>query len=216
MAYLFNLWNAYQPDDYVFEFDVTSANLPKMKDGSAEFVRACLMTFGVDIEPRSWQVTPTRCYYLSDYIGPREAWEDRWYTAWRVRVALRDPQRRSELGLARLPETLDALDSTWRHDFRDPRHDTTALIISVHIGSSNQLNRIAKQILDGARRGEDLQTEPELSSRAYKGEVHQLRLLFKDISFPAWIENGDRIVDLCRTLGGMVNFRELSLPNGSS
>jgi len=91
MAYVFNLWNLYQTGEYSCEFDVTPADLSRIKDGTDEFIRACLAAFNVMNEPAGWSVTPFRSYYYAEYIESGRPWEGRWDIGWTVRVTLRLP-----------------------------------------------------------------------------------------------------------------------------
>ena len=74
MASIFNLWNLYFLDESKCEFDISAANLPKMNSGSADFISECLQALNVSSPAESWNVTPSRAHYFTDYTSSKEAW----------------------------------------------------------------------------------------------------------------------------------------------
>src|SRR6266480_1604390 len=56
MAYVFNLWNFYKTGERTCEFDVTPANLPRIKDGTEEFILSCLTALDVRAKAREWKI----------------------------------------------------------------------------------------------------------------------------------------------------------------
>jgi hypothetical protein len=203
MAYVFNLWNFYQAAERVCEFDITPADLPRIKDGTDEFIRSCLNAFGVTNEPTEWIITPFRSYYHSEYIGCDRPWEGRWDIGWTVRVILRQALTNHANILVDLPVDLDARDTTWKFGEEDPRHDTTALVIAVCRGSVNDITNLAMETVN----------DPlgELGIRSYQSDLFQLRQIFRGVTFPQWVGTGDAIVEKFNRHGGSVNFRELRI-----
>jgi hypothetical protein len=211
VAYLFNLWNLFWTSADTCEFDISPANMPRVKDGGAEFVAACLNAFGIDIQPRSWEITPSRCYYLSEYISPSDPWQDRWGIAWSVRVKLVVPSARVRHHLSGVPVTMDAPDLTWRYDDEDPRYDSTALIISVHKGQRQRVETLERMLGESATQSNKYIPAVFTALHDYSAHLFELRMLVRNISFPDWVESADRLTSMCREHDGTVNFRKLLL-----
>ena len=183
--------------------------MPKMKDGSKEFIGACLKALNVSSPVESWTTTPSRSHYFTDYASPKEAWKDRWQRAWTVRIKLTEPEQGTHRKLERLPIRIDELDSTWTGHEVEDRHDTTALVNSTHIAEPDKMDSVRQQIL------KDIKTintiEPTVSLATFTPNQHQLRMLFHPVQFPDWIPIGDQILSLCQQNGGIVNYRKLSV-----
>jgi hypothetical protein len=200
MAYVFNLWNFYQSAESLCEFDITPANLPLIKEGTDEFIRECLKAFAITAEPAAWTITPFRSYYFSEYVEPNQPWEGRWDIGWIVRVSLRQPLTNHVNKLVDLPVPLDASDATWTYGEHDPRHETSALVVSVQAGEPMALNDQVKEISNGAI--------DKVQIRSYENHRTEIRRIFQGVVFPQWIEQGDRILEKLRQGGGWVNFRQ--------
>lgn len=206
MTSLFNIWNFFQRPDRGFEFDVTRANMPRMKDGTVEWVNSCLLSFGVDAVVSSWQVVPFRSHYFTDYRDSDD-WKDQWQIGWTVQVFV-EPEEPSHINaFDAMPAPLSSPDESWSFFYEDIRHDQTALLISTHVSERKAVEALAQEIvvrveLDGVR------------SEAVRQEIrsfndhHQLRVLLAGLTFPDCVEKLDQLVDLCRSNGGWVNWRE--------
>ena len=204
MAHLFNLWNFYPLSSRVCSFDVTPANISKVNRGSADFITACLEAFEVRVPSVSWTITPFRSYYFSDYTSSGESWRDRWSKGWNILVDLRSEfEWSAPVVLDRLPIFLDALDSTARPDDDSAPHDHAALVVSLF--RSQWEEAITEGVLQEVRS----LPAPQVSVYGYATNERQLRLLFRDVSFPDWLPAGERLLEALRKRGGSVNRRDL-------
>jgi hypothetical protein len=204
---IFNLWNRYLPSDDICEFDVTMANAPRIKDGTSEFLEACLKALKVPNPPCSWRIRPFRSRFYSDYTGAGEAWEDRWADGWEVRVALEGSIENLESRLAEFPCRVNAIDRSWDGMTHDPLHDSTALLISVF--RDEQTARETGRMLLESVRLHGVRGTHEVSVHAFGAKRHQLRVWFSDIGFPDWVHPGDEFCVLFEQMGGIVNRRHL-------
>jgi hypothetical protein len=209
MLAIYNLWSRYLPGDGTCKFDVTMANAPRIKDGSLEFINACLGAFQVHNSPRDWRIRPFRSSFYSDYIGANEAWEDRWVDGWAVDVALDGSNREADNRLSEFPVNVSVIDRTWDGMSKDQQHDSTALFIAVFRGDERMTKEAGRKILDRARYSEVSGTQ-HLSVRSF-GPRQQLRIWFCDVAFPSLLRIGDELIVLARQMGGIVNRRDLEL-----
>jgi hypothetical protein len=209
MAHTFNLWNFYPLSSRVCSFDITPADISKINQGSGDFIAACLEAFQVRVPPASWTITPFRSYYFSDYTSSGESWGDRWSKGWNILVSVKsDLELSASVVLDRLPIFLDALDPTARPDDDSAPHNQTALVVSVYYKLWEET--IEEMVL------QELQPlpVPEVSVQRYPTNEHQVRLLFRNVSFPDWLPTGEGLLEAFRKRGGSVNKREQSENRG--
>jgi hypothetical protein len=205
MVYLFNLWNFFQLTDQCCEFDVTMANMPRMREGTAEWISECLSAFGLNLPARSWEVMPFRSYYFSSYPYD-EDWRDRWPEGWTVRVNF-DSRIDVPNKPLNLPIQIDTPDTTWDGEFKDPRHNNTALLISNHRTSLTFVEQLANEIVIQAGASGKLSSQPELSIVSFGDDRHQLRIIFHGVTFPNLVDTLENLLDLCKQQGGTINWQ---------
>ncbi|MDQ3819310.1 MAG: hypothetical protein M3362_16760 [Acidobacteriota bacterium] len=209
MTYLFNLWNFFQHSDNICEFDITRANMPRMKDGTSEWVKDCLSAFGLDVDVSTWEVKPFRSHYFSDYWDSTN-WQDRWTAGWNIRVVTKDKMPSFVNRLSTLPEHISTSDTTWEYGFVDPRHDSTALLISDYKGQLIRVEQLEQQVLAEAGAGDKLIGKHQVSIRSFGESMHQLRIFFYESIFPDSVDVLENLVELCRRNGSATNWRESS------
>jgi hypothetical protein len=196
--------------DKKIEFDITTANAPRMKEGTSRFIESCLNMTGVKKKAIEWNVTPFRSYYFSDYLAKKEHWEDRWADGWMVNVIVDSRVEDFTNSCVPLPIKIDEEDETWDYNYQDPNHDRNALMISVFNESDTNVDSTRDLILKEInRRVSKDRVGIDISTRALDDKYYQLRVLLQGVQFPNWIEVGDHLLGYIKELKGIVNYRDL-------
>jgi len=204
MAYHFNLWNFYKSADRVCEFDVTAANMPRMKDATREWIEDCFAAFELKASVSTWEVRPFRSHYFSSYPD-EDDWQDRWTRAWNVSVVTQDEIPDSHLKLEGLPRKIESPDPTWSSGFVDPRHEVNAMLISNFRSETAKVVEIEQAVLAAARSEDLLATKPVAEIRSVDKSIHQLRILF-EAHLPECVAPLEGLLESCRKYDGITNW----------
>jgi hypothetical protein len=203
MAHSFNLWNFYQYSDY-YEFDVTQAETWGLQAGTREWVAACLAAGGVDLAIRSWEITPGRAFYYSDYTHDTD-WRDRWTRCWTVRVYADSEMLLTTNELSYAPLSVIESDSTWDEAAPDPRLDRSALLIIDYQADAAFVEQQCQAVLAQAALDN---TDSHSEIRHYGEQLHQLRLRLVGELFPSHAKQLDSLIEHFKAGGGITNWRD--------
>jgi hypothetical protein len=213
-AVLFNLWNRYRTDQGTLTFEITQADSFQIHRGSREFIHAAMHALSITANASSWQITPGRSFYYSDYIEDKD-WRDRWTRTWRIHVVPEAPLPPIPNGLFQKPEYLSQSDDPSRDPGDDEaeglRH-TAFLIIDFH-KSREQIEQTLQSLLAGS---EVRATPLEPSIRDLGGGIRQLQLVVHDLDFPADVAALESLLAGFKAADGAVNWRSRRWSAGSS
>jgi hypothetical protein len=211
MVDIFNLWNFYQYPNGTCAFDVTEANMPGLKNGTAELMEACLLAFGITTRARSWRVIPFRSHFFTDYADSDD-WKDRWQTGWTMRVLLPQPTEIARQNVFSVwPYSVDTLDDSWDYDEEeDAQHDRRALLITMLHGELKQAAQLAAELVAQVEADGDSRSTTETEIRSFSISLHQLRITIEGHIFPERLELLDKFLQFLRQRNGAVNWRALT------
>jgi hypothetical protein len=215
-AVFFNLWNPYRADDGAFTFEITQADTFRIKSGSREFMDAALHALGIATDSYSWQITPGRSLYYSDY--PNDAdWRDRWTRTWRVQINPETPLPSRANALFRVPVDLTMNDNArldLNEDEEEERYRHTAFVIVDFRKPREEIERVSQTLLASS----GLRATPlEPAIRDFGNGTRQLQLLAREIDFPADTTGMEELLAGFKAAGGAVNWRSrLTWPAESS
>lgn len=181
MVSLFNIWHPYLLDACTLTFDVTPAQADIVRDGTHEFLVACLRACGLLVEPKSWQIRLVRQSYYSDYSHSAD-WRARWDIAWVFEVVLS-----AEAELPKIePGTLyrvDAQDETALEDDEPPALISPALLL-VSFECSDRVEREIGDVLLRWARERGIESAVVASCRPHLNGRTLLRAVVDRLAFP--------------------------------
>ena len=204
-AILFNLWNPYRADDGTLTFEITQADTFRIHRCSQEFLDAALREFGLVVDAYSWQITPGRALYYSDY--PDEAdWHNRWPLTWRIHITPETPLPPRSNALFRAPAVQGLSDNTQPEpdDNEEDRYRNTAFVIVDFCKPRDEVEHLARTMLANATLRATL-LEPAI--REVGDGVRQLQTLVRDLDLPADVAALETLVAGFKAAGGAVNWR---------
>ena len=198
---LFNVWNPARVSAGEVSFDVTRANVARVRSGDAEWIAACLEAIGVAAAARDWSVEAARCHFYSDYADETE-WRDRWPETWVVRVRL-DGAAPADFGApASVPRIVDRYDRTWRHGDVDAAHDRNALVVLVLRDRTTEATRVRDRLLASLPPSVG---PAQTSVDRPGGEWMRVRISVTGQLFPEQADALERFLLACRAAGCVVN-----------
>lgn len=181
MVSFFNIWHPDLLDAYTLTFDVTPAQAALVRDGTHEFVVACLRACGLPVQLKSWQIRLVRQSYYSDYSHSAD-WRARWDIAWVFEVVLS-----AEAELPKIePGTLyrvDAQDETALEDEEPPALISPALLL-VSFESDDRVEREIGDVLLRWARERRIESAVVASCRPHLNGRTLLRAVVDHLAFP--------------------------------